>query len=121
MTQKSPVLDHLIQKNSKKPHKSHNTFIMKLQFELHEFSESLSFDQIMDTLFIVGQYLNDPEHSAFNKKDIPTVEKWLETNQIERFFQAKHNALMAQAIEDEKVEAVREIMQTPIGRRESWH
>ena len=95
--------------------------IIKLPFELHDYSETLTFDQVMDTLFIVGQYLNNEDHSMFLSKDIPAVQEWLRRNDINKFFTAKHAALQAQAKIDESKEFAREIMNLPVEKRESWH
>ena len=99
MSQKTPVADHLLQKKRKK-YKSGKTFTVKLDFELHDFSPTLSFDEIMDTLFIVGQYINHDKHDMFSKKDVPAIEDWLKRNDLDKFFKAKQEALMAQAEAD---------------------
>jgi len=115
MNQESPE-----QKKAKK-YSSGKEFTLKLDFELHDFSNELSFDQIMDTLFIVGKYLNNEDHSIFNKKDIPAIEEWLTRNDLNKFFRAKQVALQAQFKADCEKEAVKEIMNMPLSRKESWH
>ncbi len=119
MSQKPPMADHLLQKKRKNS-KSGKIFTVKLDFELHDFSSTLSFDEIMDTLFIIGQYINHEKHDMFNKRDIPAIESWLKRNDLNDFFQAKQEALMAQAEADREKQKAKEIMRTPY-RKESWH
>lgn len=95
--------------------------IIKIPFELNDYSEALTFDQIMDTMFIIGQYMNNPDHSVFAAEDIPAIEDWLVRNDIKKFIVAKQTALFAQAKLDESKEYAKEIMNMPLERKESWH
>ena len=115
MSEKNP------KRKKAKRYKSGKTLIVKLPFELHDYSEMLSFDQIMDTLFIVGQFINNTEHQMFSKSDIPAIQEWMERNDVDLFFNAKRIALQAQAKVDEDKHVVRELMQMPIHRKERWH
>lgn len=93
---------------------------VKLDFDLCDFSSDLSFDELMNTIFVVGQYINHETHDMFNKKDIPAIEAWLERNDLEDFFKAKQDALQAQFDVDMEKQKAKEIMRTPY-RKESWH
>jgi hypothetical protein len=86
-----------------------------LPFELHDWSETLSFEQISDTLFIVGQFLNN-DKARFLETDIPRIEKWFEKNEISRFIKAKEMAMIAQEAEMERELYAREIMAQPYRR-----
>ena len=106
--------------NKPTKYKSGKEFIIKLPFELHDFSEELSFDQIMDTLFILGQYKNNADHKMFNQRDLPSIKEWLTRNNINDFLEMKNIALEAQAKVEQEKQYVREIMQMPVSR-ERWH
>ena len=101
----------------KKPNKIAN---IKLAFSLCDYSDTLSFDEVMSTLFIVGQYVNNTDHKMFNKKDLPIIESWLERNNIDNFFLIKMAALEAQAKLDKEKQKAKEIISTPY-KKESWH
>ena len=117
---KQPTKPKLLPTKKLKKNNAGKTFTIKLDFELHDFSTELSFDQIMDTLFIVGQYIKNSKHDMFNKKDLQAIEAWLERNDLNEFFAAKRNALQAQAAVEEQKQAAKEIMRMPY-KKESWH
>jgi hypothetical protein len=88
---------------------------VSLPLELHDWSETLSFEQITDTLFIVGQFLNN-DKARFLETDIPRIEKWFEKNEISQFIKAKEMAMIAQEAEMEREIYAREIMAQPYRR-----
>ena len=92
---------------------------VSLPFELHDWSESLTFNQINDTLFVVGQYLNDNKDSLLTKKNMKLVESWLKKNDIDRFVQAKETSLTVMAAEQEREMFARSIMATSYKRPSS--
>ena len=75
----------------------------------------MSFNQINDTLFIIGQFLNN-EKAEFLASDIKTIEKWFESNEVNKFVKAKEMALLAQEAEMEREIYAREIMAQPYRR-----
>ena len=91
-----------------------------LPFELHDWSETLTFNQITDTIFIVGQFLNNDEHPMFTPHDLELIKDWMTKNDIRKFLRAKEVALAAQEAEMERQFFAQEIMQTPY-RRPSSH
>lgn len=91
-----------------------------LPFELHDWSETLTFTQITDTLFIVGQFLNNDEHPMFSPSDLELIKDWMTKNDVRKFLHAKELAIAAQEAEMERQFFAQEIMQTPY-RRPSSH
>ena len=100
--------------------KNKKVLSVKLAFDLCDYSDTLSFDEVMNTLFVIGQYINNTDHRMFNKKDLPTIEAWLERNDIEKFFLSKRAALEAQYKLDFEKQKAKEIISTPY-KKESWH
>lgn len=82
---------------------------------MHNWSETLSFEQINDTLFIIGQFLNN-DKASFLESDVKVIEKWFKVNEIGRFIKAKEMALLAQEAEMEREIYAREIMAQPYRR-----
>ena len=103
-----------------KNYKSGETFVLKLPFELHDFSELLSFDQVMDTLFIINQYTHNTEYSMFEERHIEAIREWFTRNDINKFKEAKKRALVAQTLLEQEKNTAKEIIQMPF-RKESWH
>lgn len=93
---------------------------MTLPFELHDWSETLAFDQIMDTLFIIGQFMNNKKHPMFTPKDLQLVKNWFTKNDLGKFLRAKDLAIETQEAEFEREMYAREIIATPY-RRPSSH
>lgn len=93
---------------------------VKLSFELHDWSETLTFNQISDTLFIVGQFLNNEEHTMFAEKDLSEIQSWLAKNDVNNFLRAKTVALSVLQAEQENRMFAQEISKLPY-RRPSSH
>jgi hypothetical protein len=102
------------------PKKNKEVLSVKLAFDLCDYSDTLSFDEVMSTLFVVGQYVNNTDHRMFNKKDLPIVESWLERNNIDKFFLIKMAAIEAQSKLDREKQKAKETISTPY-KKESWH
>lgn len=96
------------------------TINVTLPFELNNWSDSLTFDQISDTLFIIGKYINSEDHSMFTYGDLCKIQDWLATNNIEKFLAAKEAAVISQIKQMELEEYARDIMSYPV-RRASSH
>lgn len=87
-----------------------------IPYRLHTWSESLTFDELNDTLFLIGIYA-DPEYpKALSPADRKRVEKWLKNNDVNAFIKSKELASMAygQTLENELYAA--EIMGMPYKR-----
>ena len=97
-----------------KNQKSNESLVnITLAFKLFDWSETLTFDQIMDTLFVIGQFINNEKHPMFTEKDIKIIKAWLSKNSIDQFLQAKETALLAYENELNKELFAKEIMSTP--------
>lgn len=118
MSQKKATTEIATQKIKTKKNKE--VLSVKLAFDLCDYSDTLSFDEVMSTLFVIGQYVNNTDHRMFNKRDLPIVEAWLERNNIDKFFLIKMAALEAQSKLEHEKQKAREIISTPY-KKESWH
>lgn len=68
-----------------------------LSYTLHSWSDSLTYDELNDTLFLLGIYLDDTNQDAINSKDKKLIEHWLTTNDIEKFISSRDAATKAYA------------------------
>jgi hypothetical protein len=94
---------------------------LRLPFKLCDFSETLTFDEITETLFVVAKYINNDDHSMFDEKDVSLIENWLTKNDVNKFFEAKVRAIHAQALLDEAKYFAEDVMQTPLHKKEYWN
>jgi len=104
---------HSTSKTSKVALKSH-VISITLPCELYEWSETLTFDQISDTLFAIDLFVNNDDHSMFSPKDLETVQNWMERNDFMKFVQAKELALVAHNTMLENEIFAREISNMPL-------
>ena len=98
-------------------HRKGHKINVTLPFELHDWSETLSFTQITDTLFVVSRFLNHPDkRSQFSEADLEIIKDWFTKNDIEIFLHAQTTAQAAYEIEMEKEMFAQEVIQTPYKR-----
>lgn len=97
--------------------KSNPVISVKIDYTLHDWSESLSFDDINDTLFLIGLY-HDPNYvNALSASDRALIEKWMTKNDVNKFIKAKELAYMAYGESLEKEQFAAEIIGMPYKRR----
>lgn len=80
-------------KSQKKEIKEDLNIDVVIQYKLHNWSETLTYDEIQDTLFVVRLYSDktNPE-STFNPSDRIKIENWLKINDITKFIKASDSA-----------------------------
>lgn len=65
--------------------------IIPVKAELHDWSESLTYDQLTSTAQAISMYLNDESiKENLTKKSISQIERWLKKNDITKFFREIH-------------------------------
>lgn len=90
-----------------------------IPYTLHDWSESLTFDEIEDTLFLIGIYHDEKYSSSLTRQDKSRISDWLKKNDVNTFIKAKELASLAYntALENEMYAA--EIIGTPYKRPRS--
>lgn len=83
---------------------------VRLRVKLSEWSETLTFDEIDDTLHLVDLYLNGKDPETFTPEGRKTIESWMERNDFRKFAAARQNAIAVQLKHDEDVAYAQEIM-----------
>lgn len=85
-----------------------------LPCSLYDWSETLTYDQICDTLFAVNLYVNNDDHSMFSKTDLTLMEQWMKRNDFVRFLKARELASEAYHKTLENEMFAREISKMPL-------
>ena len=89
---------------------SKNKVNLTIAFDLCDYSETLTFEQISNTLFVVACYLNNIDNlSAFTEEGIKQVQDWLTKNDINKFLDAKEAAYIIEEAEYSKKLFAKEI------------
>ncbi|MCI4435589.1 MAG: hypothetical protein JHC33_02090 [Ignisphaera sp.] len=63
-----------------------------LPYTLHDWSDSLTYDEIEDTLFLIGIYTDDKYVDSLSSKDKIRISAWLKKNDVSTFLKAKELA-----------------------------
>lgn len=82
------------------------------EIKLSDWSETLSFDEIEATLFLVGLYLNK-EYNRFSPEGLKEMEAWMTRNDAKKFAAAHDNALIVQEKLEEDLAYAQELIGMP--------
>lgn len=85
-----------------------------LPCELHEWSETLTYEQISDTLFAVNVYLSSEHPDAITDNDKKVIDAWLNKGNLDKFLTAKNRARIEYQSLLEKEAFVQDIMSQDI-------
>ena len=79
---------------------------------LCDWSETLSFEEIEDTLFLVGLYLNK-DYSRFTQEGLKKMESFVKRNDLKKFAEAHNAALDVQEQLEDDLAYAQDIMSMP--------
>jgi hypothetical protein len=81
---------------------------------LYDWSETLTFDEIQDTLFAVDLYVNNEDHSMFTSEGLQEMEAWMKRNDFVKFVNASELGRIAQERYNESLAFAQEISNIPL-------
>lgn len=90
-----------------------------IPYTLHDWSESLTFDEINDTLFLIGMYTDEEYKQALSTSDRTRIEQWLKKNDVKTFMRAQELASIAYNTALENEVYAQEIIGMPYKRPRS--
>ena len=88
------------------------------KYTLHNWSDTLSFEQLVETLYVIGSYLEDP--AVVCPEQALIIEQWMSANDMKKFLDAKDRALIVMGEQLEHEMAAKDIMSFPISKHK-WH
>ena len=84
-----------------------------LKVQLSDWSETLTFEEIDDTLHVIDLYFNGKDKNVFTPEGRKDIEEWLTRNDFKKFAQARATALVVQERLEENLAYAQEIIGTP--------
>lgn len=108
-----------IQKLIQKPF---DTVTIARTYQIHNWRDGLTFEQLMETLYVVGSYL---ENSAWvAPEDEKIIQEWMANNSMQKFLEAKDLAMTIQLEAEEMEEELQRTASDITGissRKHQWH
>ena len=87
-----------------------------IPYTLHDWSESLTYEEIDDTLFLIGIYHDEKYKNSLTRQDKAHISYWLKKNDVNIFMKAKELAALAYDTALENEIYARELIGTPYKR-----
>ena len=79
-------------------------------FDLYEWSELLTIDQLEETIVVIESYLRPDRITVFSPSDILIIEGWLSRNSLDKFKEQFEACLRAYENELMHIEKTKDIM-----------